>query len=82
MSMARVLEDILGDLLGTLLDIRNQLAKHHAQDVALYEHHLAIAERCCDYSGRQTLVAEHILEVMLGILLQGHTHSRTPQTEG
>ncbi len=50
------------------------LDKHHDQDVALYERNLAVSERCCDYSGRQTLVAE--------CTLNNHLNSRTTPTEG
>lgn len=72
--MPRTIEEILEDMLGTMLDVRNQLDKHHAQDVEIYERNLAVSERCCDYSGRQTLVAEYMLNDRLA--------SRTPPTEG
>ena len=72
--MPRTIEEILEDMLGTMLDVRNQLEKHHAQDVALYERSIACSEEITRYAGRQTLVAECTLNARL--------NSRTTPTEG
>lgn len=68
------IDDGLVELNHTLARVAALLAKHHAQDVALYERSIACSEEITRYAGRQTLVAE--------CTLNAHLNSRTTPTEG
>ena len=66
--------ELLRSLDNRLRELTELLAKHHAQDVALYERSIACSEEITRYAGRQTLVAECTLNARL--------NSRTTPTEG